>query len=168
MGTQIPSSPWTRYSPSTSGQAEARMWFLHSTAKFMVCIIHASLRESAGLGRVAGVPPPLSISDGAVIIQPRHWIRWSWVCYTACNSALVLAPLQVSAACAGLHQYPQCLHSIGLVAPPGLSPWCRKHGLGTCLVMVLTLIKRHPWRKKLLAGPSRRNLLNCPLPHLAN
>lgn len=36
---------------------------------------------------------------------------------------------------------------------PGLSPWWRKHRLGTSLLMVLKLIKRHPWTKGQLAGP---------------
>lgn len=97
-----------------------------------------------------------------------HQIRWSWVCYATHNSTLVLAPPWVSAACAGLHRYPQRLHSLGLVAPPGLSPWWRKRGLGTCLIVVLTFIKRYPWMKKQLVGPSRCNLLNCSLPQLVD
>lgn len=87
------------------------------------------------------------------------WIYWSWVCYT-CNTAFVLVLPWVSTACTGLHLSPQHLHSVCLVAPLVISPWWRKHGLGTCLIVMLTVIKRHPWM--------RHNLLRCPLSHLAN
>lgn len=145
MGTWLPSSPWTCYSLSTSGQTEAGMWFLPSTSKPMVYISHASPRDNAGLEWAAGFAPQLSILDGAVIIWLCHWISWTWVYYTSYNSMHVLALPRVSAARARLHQYPRCLHSVGLVAPPGLS-----HGLGTCLLMMLMLIKRHPGQKSIL------------------
>lgn len=125
----------------------------------MVCIIHAFPGESTGFGWVTDFPPQVSISNGAVVIWLRHWIRWSW----ACNSELILALPRVSG-CTGLCWYPQHPLSTGLVLP-GLSLWWRKHGLGSNLLMVLTLIKR---TKEQLVGPCPTLQIiagNSPLSH---
>lgn len=141
MGTELPSSPWTQRRSDTAGQAETRVWLLPSTSEPMGCIIHVSPREGAGLGPVAGFPPLFSILDGAVTD------------FAEAGPVTPLALPQVSAARNGLHRFPQHLGDSCGAAPMVEAMWP-----GTCLIVVLTVITRHPWVKKHLLGLSRHNL----------
>lgn len=98
---------------------------------------------------VAGFPPRFSILAGAVTD------------FAEAGSVTPLAPPQVSAARTGLRRYSQHLggssRAVSVV---------EEGRLGTCLLVVLTVITRHPWVRKQLAGLSRHNLLNCPVLHI--
>lgn len=117
----------------------------------MVCIIHAFPRESTGFGWVTDFPPQLSVLNGAVVIWLHLWIRWSWALTQSSFWHCLRFPQRNALACVDIH-------SILLASAwwlPGLSPWWRKHRLGTSLLMVLKLIKRHPWILQVLVPPFR-------------